>query len=102
VSTREERTDIRVPKSSKIHHFLYVDTKGDSIPKWRLLDALLTKAEENSEDQAARIFDAFVSSIAAFYPEKKERIEKLRALILWHILEGEDLAEEYWRNLREL
>ena len=102
VSTSRDRTDIKIPKTSKIYQYLYVDTTENDTPKWRRLDALLTQAEENSADHVARIFDEFKARIGVFYPEKIPKIEKLRALILWHILWDEDLTDVYWEKLKEL
>lgn len=48
------------------------------------------------------IFDEFVARIGIFYPDKKDKIEKLRALILWHIIGDEELTEAYWKKLREI
>lgn len=102
VSTPQERIDIRIPKTSKIYQYLYVDTTGDDTPKWRRLDALVTQAEQNSGDQVSQIFEEFKARIRVFYPEKIQKIEKLRALILWHILWDEHLTDTYWEKLKEL
>jgi len=102
VSTSQERIDIRIPKTSKIYQYLYVDIKGAETPIWRRLDALLTQAEENSADQVTQIFEEFKARIRVFHPEAVHKIEKLRALILWHILWGEDLPVSYYEKLKEL
>lgn len=102
VSTSKDRIDIRIPKKSRIYKNLYVDNNGNDEPKWRRLDAILTRAEDNSADTVTKIFDEFVARIGIYYPEKKKRIEKLRALILWHIIWEEDLPDIYWDKIRSI
>jgi hypothetical protein len=102
VSTSDERTDIRIPKNSKIYQYLYVDNTIINIPIWKRLDALLSVAEQTREDLDTQIFETFVSTLGKLHPDKIDKIKKLRALILWHILWDEPLDEGYYEKLREL
>lgn len=102
VSTSQDRYDMRIPKTSKIYQYLHVDIPGNDTPNWRRLDALLTRAEDNSADHVSLIFEEFLARIKVFHPGKVKKIEQLRALILWHILWDEPLEETYRENIKEL
>lgn len=94
------RIDIKIPKQSRIYDFLYVDKscKETEKPKWQRLEELLDIATQMKYDWAEKIFDEFVGRLALFYPEKREDLKKLRSLVLWQILEGEELSDEYYSN----
>ncbi len=102
VSTREGRIDVRIPKKSKIYDYLYVDTKGNNIPKWKLLDMIFEQAEQNKEQYAIKVYDMFIECVAELHPDKIEKLNKLRPLIIKHIIKGETLDESYYEMIREL
>lgn len=102
MSTSDERIDIRIPKNSEIFRFLYVDNKQTRLSKWRQLDNLVRIAIETREDLAERCFDEFVIRLGMLYPEKIENIKKIKQLILWQILNGEELTEAYYDALKKL
>ena len=103
---KKTRINIRIPKQSRIYEFLYGDTPGknnSNKTKWRQLDELLEIAEQAKEEWAERIFDEFVSRMCLFYPAKEKDLKQLRQLILWQILEGEELSDAYYdKTLRNL
>lgn len=101
LSTLDDRITIKIPKSSKICQYLDVDTKADARAKWEKLDSLLSVARINAESNGNRIFDDFVLRMGEIYPGKIPRLRNLRALILWHILHGEELPATYWQKLKE-
>lgn len=94
------RIDIRIPKQSRIYDYLYVDKscRDNEKPKWQRLDELLEIATQMKYDWAEKIFDEFVGRLALFYPDKRDALRKLRSLVLWQILEGEELSEEYYSS----
>lgn len=99
-STPQERIDIRIPKNSEIYQYLYVDTRSDVRAKWQKLESLLAVADVGREDHATMIFEDFIARMSALYPKKEARLKRLRPLVLWHILWGEELEDEYWDKLR--
>ena len=102
LGTSDDRIKPHIPKNSQIYRFLFGDNEIINMPIWRRLDLILTQAQTNSDDMVSLIFDEFVARIGIFYPDKKDKIEKLRALILWHIIGDEELTEAYWKKLREI
>lgn len=93
---------IKIPKKSKIYEYLNGDNRQNNRPAWRRLDALLSVAEQNDEKYVISIYDEFVSRIGVFFPEKIEELNKLRPLIIKHIIRGLPLDESYYKMIREL
>lgn len=100
--TSEDRFDIKIPKNSKIFQYLDVDNIDIKIPIYRRLELILDIAEQTRYDRAEEEFEHFMSTITKLYPEKAAQIEKLRALILWHILDEQELTDNYYEKLKEL
>ena len=102
VSTQKDRIDIRIPKTSKIYQYLYVDNTIIKAPKYKLLDAIISQLERIREDQTVPIVDKFIESIGELYPDKTDKLNKLRPLIIKRILHNDELDESYYKMLREL
>lgn len=103
LSTQNGRIDIKIPKNSKVFKYLYVDSNGQSkLSKWEQLDNLVEIATEMRDDFAEKIFDDFVFRMSAIFPEKKDKLKRLRALILWQIVWGEKQSQEYYKSLEEI
>lgn len=101
MSTSKERIDIRIPKTSKIYEYLYVDTSPADSAAWKRLDRLLAVAAEKEEEFVIAVWEDFLRRISVLYPEKRERIDQLRPLILRKIILEEELSQEYWDELRK-
>lgn len=101
MSTSQERIDIRIPKTSKIYEYLYVDTVSTDIAAWRRLDRLLAVASQKEQDLVIAAWEDFVRRISFFYPEKRKKLEQLRALIYRKIIHNEELTKEYWEEIRK-
>lgn len=102
LSTSDSRMTIKIPKNTKLYDFLSVDKNYIKKAKWEALEQVLEIAQQTKEDYAEKIFDEFVIRMGFFYPEKTEKLKKLRQLILWQIIMGEQLTEEYYKKLEEL
>lgn len=102
LSTGERRKFIGIPEKAKIYDFLYGNNTIIKVPKWELLDMIYGQAEHNKEVEAIRIYDIFVKSISVYYPDKENDLNKLRPLIIKHILRGHILDESYYKEIREL
>ena len=100
--TSEDRFDVKIPKNSKIYQYLDVDNIDIKIPIYRRLELILDIAEQSRYDRAEEEFNRFMDTINKLYPEKAAQIEKLRALILWHILDEQELTDHYYEKLKEL
>lgn len=98
----DDRIKLHIPKKSKIYEFLYGDNTIINIPIWRQLDMILDAANHNKDVEVIRIYDEFVKSISVFYPDKVADLNKLRPLIIKHILKGDSLDESYYKEIREL
>lgn len=91
-----DRTTLHVPRDSKLWK---IASEGDnSKPKWQKIEERII----DREDWAEKIFEEFVARISVLYPEKKEKLKELRALILWQILDGEELTDVYYEKLKKL
>lgn len=91
-----DRTTIHIPRDSKLWK---IATEGDkSKPKWQKIEERIV----DREDEAEKIFEEFVARISVIYPEKKEKLKELRALILWQILCGDGLTDAYYEKLKKL
>lgn len=102
MSTSHERIDIRIPKNSRIYEYLYVDTSSLDSAAWKRLDRLLAVASQKEQDMILFAWEDFVRRISFFYPEKRKRLDQLRALIYRKIILCEELSEEYWEEIRKL
>ncbi|MDW7733708.1 MAG: hypothetical protein SCH66_14925 [Methanolobus sp.] len=100
---KKARIDIKIPKQSKLYNFLYVDNGNNTEkPKWKQLEQLLEIATQTKFEWGEKIYTEFVERMTLFFPEKSEDLQKLRGLVLWQILGGEELSETYYKNLRNL
>ncbi len=101
MSTPQERIDIRIPKKSKIYEYLYVDNAPEDCAMWKRLDRLLVVASQKEHDLILSAWEDFVRRVSFFHPEKRQRLDQLRALIYRKIILGEELSEEYWEEIRK-
>ncbi len=101
----KEWVQIKVPKNSEIYKFLYIQQKYSPIAKWKILEREHKRLEDLKDPQGFVVdylFNSFVAQMIALYPERKEFYESLRPLIIWQILHGEDLPDEYYNKLRKM
>ena len=98
----DERINIKIPKNSKIYQFLYGYKTTIKNPIYSQLDLILDIATQTRYDRVEEEFNRFMDTINKLYPEKAHKIEKLRALILWHILDEQELTDYYYEKLKEL
>jgi len=96
----ENRTTVHVPKDSKLYEFLKKCDRSKS--KWEHIEDVLNKEPETREDWAEKIFQEFVARMTVFYPEKKEKLKELWALVIYKIIYDEPLNEEYYEKLKKL
>ncbi len=90
-----DRTTLHVPRDSKL--WKIASEGNDSKPKWQKIEERII----DREDWAVKIFEEFVARMSVYYPEKKEKLKELRALILWRILNEEDLPDAYYEKLKK-
>jgi hypothetical protein len=102
LSTSDDRISIKIPKKAKIYEYLNVDNRQDDRPVWERLDALYAQAEHNKEEFAVTLYDDFVQRITIFFPDKLDQLNKLRPLIIKHLLKGDPLDDSYYEMIREL
>ncbi len=102
LSPTDDRLNLRIPKKAKLYKYLTVDNSHDDRPLWEQTDAVLLAAQHNKEVFTAKIYDVFIKAVGVFYPDKIEKLNKLRPMILRHILKGEKLDESYYKDLKEL
>lgn len=97
-------TKVRIPKSTKLHDYLYGHEQKYNCrqPAWRKLEDLLNIAEQTRDEWAEKIFDEFIIRMTVFFPEKIESLKKLRQLVIWQILRGEELTDAYYESLKKL
>lgn len=104
----DDRIKIGIPKNTRLYDFVLgyekrIKIAGDAnIPAWKKLDELVGIVEQTREEWAERIFEEFIIRMGVFYPEKTEKLRKLRQLIIWQILDGEELADAYYTSLKTL
>ena len=101
LSTSDDRTTIKLPKSSKIYEYLHVDNRSPDTAAWKKLDWLLAVAMQKEEDFVIAAWEDFVRRISFFYPQKRLALDMLRPLILRAIIRGEKLSEDFWEELRK-
>ena len=102
LSPTDDRLNIRIPKKAKLYKYLTVDNSHDDSPLWQQTDAILLAAKHNKEVFTTKLYDVFVKAVGVFYPDKIEKLNKLRPMILRHILKEEKLDENYYKGLKEL
>jgi hypothetical protein len=102
LAPKDDRINVRIPKSALLYKYLSGDNPHDDRPAWQRLDALFTLAEQNKEMYAIKFYDEFVVRMTVFYPDALEDLNKLRPLIIKHILKGNPLDESYYKMLLEL
>lgn len=102
LSPRDKRINVRIPENAKLFKYLSGDNPEDKRPTWQQLDAIFEIAEKNIEEFTIKIYDEFVVRTSVFYPEKVQQLNKLRPLIIKHILKGDPLDESYYEMIREL
>ncbi|KPQ42211.1 MAG: hypothetical protein MPEBLZ_03233 [Candidatus Methanoperedens nitroreducens] len=91
-----DRTTLHVPRDSKLWK---IATEGDDTkPKWQKIEERITDREE----WAVNIFEEFVARMSVLYPEKKDKLRDLRPLVLWQILDGQELTDNYYKKLKKL
>lgn len=99
--TTNIRTNIKIPKKSKTHAYLWGDNHNGNMPAWERLDAILAQAQLNRELNAKRMYDAFVAGISVYYPGKETAFALLWPHIYRHIILGELLNINYYMELSE-
>jgi hypothetical protein len=102
LSPTNDRLNLRIPKKAKLYKYLTVDNSHDDSPLWKQTDAILLAAQHNKEVFTAKIYDVFIKAVGVFYPDKIEKLNKLRPMILRHILTGDKLDESSYKDLKEL
>lgn len=104
VGTLESTTKVRIPKSTKLHDYLYGHEQKYNCrePAWKKLEELLNIAEQSRDEWAEKIFEEFIIRMNLFFPEKTEMLRKIRQLVIWQILDGEELTEAYYESLKKL
>jgi len=104
VSTSKGRFDMRIPKNTKLYEFLSVDKKEYNCrePAWKKLEDMLIIAEQTRDEWAEKIFEEFIIRMNIFFPDKTEKLRKLRQLVFWQILSGEELTDAYYESLKKL
>lgn len=100
----DTRIKVQIPKNTKLYEFLKYPKKKYNCrqPAWKKLEELLIISEQSREEWAEKIFDEFIIRLALFFPDKKEQLQKIRQLVIWQILEGEELTDAYYESLKKL
>lgn len=93
-----DRTTLHIPRDSKL--FEIISKMDSSIPKWKGIEDRII--ENDREKWAEMIFDEFVARMSVYYPEKKEMLQKLWGIVIWKVIYGEQLKEEYIEEIEKL
>ena len=102
--TLEHTIKVRIPKTTKLYDYLYGHEQKYNCrePAWKKLEDILIIAEQTRDEWAEKIFEEFIIRMNLFFHEKTEKLRKIRQLVIWQILCGEELTEAYYESLKKL
>lgn len=98
------RIRLHIPNNTKLYEFLN-GTKNKynyQEPAWKKLEDMLIIAQQSKDEWAEKIFEEFIIRMNLFFPDKTEKLRKLRQLVIWQIIDGEELTDAYYESLKKL
>jgi hypothetical protein len=104
LGTSGARIKVHIPKNTRLYDFLNVPKNKYNCrePAWKKLEDMMIIAQQSKDEWAEKIFEEFIIRMNLFFPDKTEKLRRIRQLVIWQILGGEELTEAYYESLKKM